>query len=203
MTEPTTIDVKRGRPELTIEDGPGKGTWLKLSWLVEQACAGAVVGYLPLLQTCRSDIQCDECDLIGDSRMCDPPPIPIACAGFPGLAGDVARKLLARISCETCSEDPCHSNPVAECEQPPFTAAYAEVTTDGERWREWVLVSAPCKTCGGDGASNGDVRIPGGCRACGGTGAAINTKAVAARYSNGPETADNTAREARFRVMAR
>jgi predicted Zn-ribbon and HTH transcriptional regulator len=181
--------------------------------LVEQACAGAVVGRLPAPSAaCDSYPDCAPCT--GD-QACEDPAIPIASVGpFVELAGDVARGLLGyevhRGTCESCGgtgnrKVPLQRSRCPECdsgqryEPPPFAAVYATLS-DGST--EYVLVSAPCKTCGGDGASNGDVRIPGGCKACGGTGAEVNTKAVAARYSNGPETADNTAREARFRVRA-
>lgn len=75
-----------------------------------------------------------------------------------------------------------------------------QTTIDGELWRDCVLASAPCETCGGTGKVEsralraalyaGPTKVD--CPACG--GASVNVKAVAARYSDGPETSDDTCR---------
>jgi hypothetical protein len=192
--------------------------------LVEQACAGVVVGRLPEVPP---DPNCRGCHGEGsvseehepwatEQLACDciiPPceSIPVASVGpFVGLSGDVARGLLeGRADCEgMCCGGSGYRNddPVTRCEKPPpFAAAYAEVTIDGEWWRGYVLVSAPCGGCDGTGLvcvrSDFTVAEDGKCDLCNGTGARVDVKAIADRYQpDRPWRDEDTAREARFRV---
>jgi hypothetical protein len=178
---------------------------------VEQACAGAaVVDRLPAPSTaCDSYPDCAPCT--GD-QACEDPAIPIACAGFPELAGDVARRLLAgetlsgALVCDGCEASPCPHDErgrvgdgewfcTSQTEStirvpPPFAAAYADVTIvteDGQRRvHEWVLASAPCGGCDGTGRvgvrSDFTVAEDGKCDLCNGTGARVDVKAIADRY---------------------
>lgn len=217
--------------------------WIAKSDLVEQACAGAVVGYLPVVRpvSCvpRVSVLDQGCEPGPGDGGCDDwvdvrgwyGQVPTASVGpFVELAGDVARKLLDPTAwqtgdptCDDCDESPpCRMSDdeiaaqraqdgTGICDdfawrEPLFAAAYADINVKGGRWREYVLVSAGCGECGGAGvveaphAGLGVVDFEARCPSCGGTGAEVNTKAIAARYSNGPETAGNTARKARFRV---
>lgn len=155
--------------------------------LVEECCAGAVVGRLPRLRPFMAIAVGGEWeDARGHQGV-----IPIAdVGGFASLAEDVARTLLES-DCPPCSGTTCDI-----CEErghdpsSPIAAAY----TDAGGVRSWVLASAACSACDGFGSrSFGDALLGPGCPDCSGTGARTPVDQIARRYGG-----EGTARLARF-----
>ncbi len=128
---------------------------------------------------------------------------PIAAAPR-SLAEDVARELL-KPTCTTCGHRPtCHigePKDMTACDEyeaedaPPFAAAYTDLA-DGSK--EYVLVSAECEACKGEGVVDTDEPPGEWCMDCYHSGARTDVAKIAARYE--PDRRDNTARVARFVV---
>jgi len=127
--------------------------------------------------------------------------IPIAPAP-PSLLERVAMELAISATCPACYGG------CIECQDtgrtghpPPFAAAYSDTPTG----RVYVLASAACDRCQGNGAIGlaetvdqflGLVRYT--CHACNGTGARTDVGAIAARYPG--DHGEDTAHLARFEV---
>jgi hypothetical protein len=179
-----------------------------MSDLIEEICAGAVVGDIGC--PVENDISLPRRCSVSDDRGCFPcnveeGSVPIAhVGGAASLAEKVARRLLEGRWCGTCEcviACVCGPNscPDLPFKNPPFAAAV--ITRGGET--EWVLASGGCEACVDmyprceTVAQPKHERYP--CARCQGARARTNVLAIARRYD--PE-ATGTPRLARFKVRS-